>query len=118
MRWGFTPTAQIPQPLDLFIGEKCLGRGDACVAPTLASIDGNSLSFGTYSNSDGLKPIRTVVIYFVRLGLLRTVGVYSVRWGFTPTAQIPQPFDLFIGEKCLGRGDACVAPCILRLRKT
>ena len=31
-----------------------MGRGDACVAPTSASIDENRFSFGTYTNPDGL----------------------------------------------------------------
>ena len=96
----------------------------------LAYIDVNSLSFRTYTNRDVPRLTRTVVIYFVRLGLLRTVGVYSHRtdpttirsiyWGNNPRvgATHASPYGLRAGFIGGVNKRGSLRPCILRLRKT
>ena len=52
-------------------------EGWACIRPTLAYIDVNSILFRTYTNAYGLKLIRITCVLSssVELGLIRTVGV-------------------------------------------
>lgn len=62
------PAAQSQQMLDFtYWGNNPL-VGATHASPTSVDIDVNSFSLGTYTNTDGLKSIRTVEVYFVRWG--------------------------------------------------